>query len=164
MWAKSVFLSWPAARKAWPGSTMSHSFRPLPSRRHGRQPRVAATVVAADDYSAVAATKLPSAKGKDRDRSSCNEEVPPASGFNSIYHVNSYFLFAFITLDFARYSCERCSTLTDRIRRWLASLQDRSIDNDARYKREIPFDIKMRGLRFRDANDALSTRLAYKQS
>lgn len=94
---------------------MSHAFRPLPSRRHGRQPRVAATVVAADDYSAVAATKLPSAKGKDR--RSYSGEVPPASGFNSIYHVNSYFLFAFITLDFARYSCERCSMLTDRIRR-----------------------------------------------
>lgn len=29
MWAKSVFLSWPAAAKAWPGSTMTHSLAPL---------------------------------------------------------------------------------------------------------------------------------------
>lgn len=42
---------------------MSHSLRPLPSRRHGRQPRVAATVVAADDYSTVAATELPFRQG-----------------------------------------------------------------------------------------------------
>lgn len=28
MWAKSVFLSWPAAAKAWPGSTMTHSLAP----------------------------------------------------------------------------------------------------------------------------------------
>lgn len=34
MWAKSVFLSWPAAAKAWPGSTMTHSLCPSrpPSR------------------------------------------------------------------------------------------------------------------------------------
>lgn len=28
MWAKSVFLSWPVAAKAWPGSTMTHSLIP----------------------------------------------------------------------------------------------------------------------------------------
>lgn len=58
MWAKSVFLSWPAAAKAWPGSTMTHSLAPPPSRppcpvgwlsRSGHQPQT----VVANHYSNV---------------------------------------------------------------------------------------------------------------
>lgn len=59
MWAKSVFLSWPAAAKAWPGSTMTHSLAPLvppaaPSlggwlSRSGHQPQT----VVANHYSNV---------------------------------------------------------------------------------------------------------------
>lgn len=50
MWAKSVFLSWPVAAKAWPGSTMTHSLAPLVppsvgSREAATNPKLSSPII-----------------------------------------------------------------------------------------------------------------------